>query len=77
MSRRPGPTPEVLCTSRTVEVRLARMSIMLTSGLLAAEGDRLRSGFGALKNEAARAAVLALMQQLLARVAESAEPRSD
>jgi hypothetical protein len=29
------------------------------------DGDRLRIGFGALKNEAARTAVLALMQQLL------------
>jgi hypothetical protein len=30
------------------------------------EGDRLRIGFGALKNDAARAAVLGLMDQLLA-----------
>jgi hypothetical protein len=30
------------------------------------EGDRLRIGFGALKNAAAQAAVLALMDQLLA-----------
>jgi hypothetical protein len=31
------------------------------------EGDRLRIGFGALKNAAAQAAVLALMERLLAR----------
>jgi hypothetical protein len=30
------------------------------------EGDRLRIGFGALKNDVARAAVFALMEQLLA-----------
>jgi hypothetical protein len=29
------------------------------------EGDRLRIGFGALKNAAAQAAVLALMEELL------------
>lgn len=34
------------------------------------EGDRLRIGFGALKNDAARAAVLALMKQLLATTAQ-------
>jgi len=31
------------------------------------DGDRLRIGFGALKNAAAQAAVLALMERLLAR----------
>jgi hypothetical protein len=40
------------------------------------EGDRLRIGFGALKNEAARAAVLALMRQLLMQETDSGEPRS-
>lgn len=38
------------------------------------EGDRLRIGFGALKNVAAQRAVLALMEQLLAGTAEPAEP---
>jgi hypothetical protein len=38
------------------------------------EGDRLRIGFGALKNEAARTAVLALMQQLLVNGRPSAGP---
>jgi hypothetical protein len=38
------------------------------------EGDRLRIGFGALKNEGARAAVLALMKQLLANVGQPAAP---
>jgi hypothetical protein len=37
------------------------------------EGDRLRIGFGALKNVAARAAVLALMEQLLAGSGQPAE----
>ena len=35
------------------------------------EGDRLRIGFGALKNVAARTAVLNLMEQLLATSAQS------
>jgi hypothetical protein len=35
------------------------------------DGDRLRIGFGALKNAAAQAAVLALMERLLARAAAS------
>jgi hypothetical protein len=37
------------------------------------EGDRLRIGFGALKNVAARTAVLALMKQLLAASGQTAE----
>lgn len=37
------------------------------------EGDRLRIGFGALKNAAAQAAVLAVMERLLASNARSAE----
>ena len=36
------------------------------------EGDRLRIGFGALKNVAARTAVLAVMERLLATTAQSA-----
>lgn len=35
------------------------------------DGDRLRIGFGALKNDAARAAVLGLMEELLAASAQS------
>jgi hypothetical protein len=38
------------------------------------DGDRLRIGFGALKNEAARTAVLALMQQLLEVKGQPAAP---
>lgn len=38
------------------------------------EGDRLRIGFGALKNAAAQAAVLALMDQLLTRTAPVTAP---
>ena len=37
------------------------------------DGDRLRIGFGALKNAAARAAVLALMEELLAGSSQPAE----
>ena len=37
------------------------------------DGDRLRIGFGALKNDAARTAVLALMTQLLATSAQASE----
>jgi hypothetical protein len=38
------------------------------------EGDRLRIGFGALKNVAAQQAVLALMERLLAGDRQPAEP---
>ncbi len=38
------------------------------------EGDRLRIGFGALKNAAAQQAVLELMEQLLAGDSQPAEP---
>jgi hypothetical protein len=38
------------------------------------EGDRLRIGFGALKNAEARAAVLALMDRLLAGSGQPPEP---
>ena len=38
------------------------------------DGDRLRIGFGALKNEAARTAVLELMQQLLEVRGQPAAP---
>jgi hypothetical protein len=39
------------------------------------DGDRLRIGFGALKNAAAQAAVLKLMEQLLSR--DSAPPKAN
>ena len=41
------------------------------------DGDRLRIGFGALKNAAAQAAVLALMERLLSRGAAPPGPRTD
>ena len=41
------------------------------------EGDRLRIGFGALKNAAAQAAVLALMDRLLSRGAAPPGARTD
>jgi hypothetical protein len=37
------------------------------------EGDRLRIGFGALKNAAAQSAVLALMERLLTGAGQPAE----
>ena len=40
------------------------------------DGDRLRIGFGALKNAAATTTVLALMDQLLSRSGQPAEPSS-
>lgn len=40
------------------------------------EGDRLRIGFGALKNDAARTAVLALMKQLLVTSGQQTESSS-
>jgi hypothetical protein len=40
------------------------------------EGDRLRIGFGALKNPAAREAVLALMERLLVGAGQPAESSS-
>ena len=48
------------------EERAAVMATLNTHSREAlVEGDRLRIGFGALKNDAARAAVLTLMDQLL------------
>ena len=48
------------------EERAAVMAALNThSREVLVEGDRLRIGFGALKNDAARAAVLALMDGLL------------
>ena len=41
------------------------------------EGDRLRIGFGALKNAAAQAAVVALMERLVARGAAPPKARTD
>jgi len=58
-----------------------RATVMQTlnahSRVVLVEGDRLRIGFGALKNEAARAAVLAVMRTLLTDGTDSGEPRSD
>jgi hypothetical protein len=46
----------------------ARETLNAHTRTVLGEGDRLRIGFGALKNEAARTAVLALMRQLLTNV---------
>jgi hypothetical protein len=47
------------------ERAMVRQTLNAHSRRELAVGDRLRIGFGALKNDAARAAVLALMAQLL------------
>jgi len=56
------------------ERALVRETLNAHSRRELADGDRLRIGFGALKNEAARAAVLALMGRLLAIPANGARP---
>ena len=54
-------------TSLTDEGRAHAMATLNAhSRAVLADGDRLRIGFGALKNVAAQRAVLALMEQLLA-----------
>jgi len=61
--------------SRSAEDRATVMETLNAhSREVLVEGDRLRIGFGALKNEAARRAVLALMQQLLVNGGPPAEP---
>ena len=73
-----GPTLEIYPpTGRSLSAE-DRAMVMQTlnahSRTVLVEGDRLRIGFGALKNDAARAAVLALMKQLLANASQPAEP---
>jgi hypothetical protein len=72
-----GPKLEIYppaSASQSAEDRAAAIQTLNAhSREVLAEGDRLRIGFGALKNDAARTAVLGLMKQLLANVGQPAE----
>lgn len=65
-----GPRLEIHLPSADAADDAQQASVMQTlnahSRQVLVEGDRLRIGFGALKNAAAQAAVLALMDRLLA-----------
>jgi hypothetical protein len=69
VTRGTGPRLEIHAPSGRALTAEERTTVMETlnanSRQVLVEGDRLRIGFGALKNPAARAAVLALMEQLL------------
>ena len=70
VTRGVGPRLEIHLPSSDALDDAQRAEVMQTlnahSRAALVEGDRLRIGFGALKNAAAQAAVLALMEQLLA-----------
>lgn len=70
VTRGVGPRLEIHLPSADALDDALRTSVMETlnahSRQVLVEGDRLRIGFGALKNPASQAAVLALMEQLLA-----------
>ena len=78
VTRGVGPRLEIHLPSRDALDDAQRAAAMQTlnahSRAALVEGDRLRIGFGALKNAAAQAAVLALMEQLLAGSGQPAEP---
>jgi hypothetical protein len=82
VTREAGPRLEIYPpTGRGLSAE-ERASVLETlnahSRAVLVDGDRLRIGFGALKNDAARTAVLALMKQLLARSGQSsASPPSE
>ena len=69
-SRGEAPTLEIATPSGYAQAAedsaRAMAALNAHSRTVLVDGDRLRIGFGALKNEAARAAVLALMDELLA-----------
>ena len=77
VTRGAGPKLEIYPPTGRALGAEARATVMETlnanSREVLAEGDRLRIGFGALKNDASRAAVLALMEQLLATSGPAAE----
>ncbi len=70
VTRGTGPRLEIHLPSADALDDARRAMVMQTlnahSRTVLVEGDRLRIGFGALKNVAAQEAVLALMEQLLA-----------
>ena len=71
VTRGVGPKLEIHAPSGQPLSAEERATVLQTlnsySRTVLVEGDRLRIGFGALKNAAAQAAVLALMDQLLTR----------
>lgn len=78
VTRGKGPTLELYPpTGRSLSAEdraLVMETLNAHSRAVLVEGDRLRIGLGALKNDDARAAVLALMKQLLANAGQPAEP---
>lgn len=80
VTRGAGPKLEIYPpTGRSLsdeERETVMQTLNLHSREVLVEGDRLRIGFGALKNAAAQADVLALMEQLLAGSARPAESSS-
>jgi hypothetical protein len=76
VTRGTGPRLEIHAPSGRALSAEERTTVMETlnanSRMVLVEGDRLRIGFGALKNAAARAAVLGLMEQLLSGTVQSA-----
>jgi hypothetical protein len=76
VTRDVGPKLELHLPSATALDDAQRAGVMGTlnahSRAVLVEGDRLRIGFGALKNAAAQAAVLALLEQLLAGAGQPA-----
>ena len=82
VTRGVGPRLEIHLPSADALDDVQQASVMQTlnahSRHVLVEGERLRIGFGALKNAAAQAAVLALMDRLLAdRDAPSAAPPAE
>lgn len=77
VTRGTGPRLEIHAPSGRALSAEERTTVMETlnanSRMVLVEGDRLRIGFGALKNAAARAAVLGLMEQLLAGTVQPAQ----
>jgi hypothetical protein len=78
VTRGVGPRLQIHLPSADALDDAQRASVMQTlnahSRQVLVEGDRLRIGFGALKSVAAQAAVLALMEQLLADNAGKGQP---
>jgi hypothetical protein len=80
VTRGVGPRLEIHLPSGEALDEALRATVMQTlnahSRSALVEGDRLRIGFGALKNAAAQAAVLGLMEQLLEGSVQSASAQS-
>jgi hypothetical protein len=77
VTRGTGPRLEIHAPSGRALSAEERTTVMETlnanSRMVLVEGDRLRIGFGALKNATARAAVLGLMEQLLSGTVQPAQ----